>query len=666
MLYLPSLFLHGLVACLWLIALWTVGQSEYWQHIFSTLDIQLVLLIVVGLLLLTFSAIPTTWQPPKTSKQDPMRWWIHGLALGLLLLLFGTVYHQVLEAWWTYDDPHILYYVDAKGPLVGFYDPNEKYNFYTPLQTASWWLDYQLFGIEPQGFYWHHVFSMSIVIVLAYMVCNLFFAPFISTAVVSLFIVAVPTVEMVHYLMVRHYIEGLAFALLSTWLYVFAINRTCWHFALLGSVIYFLAAISKELYVPLVVALIWLPVGNLPIRIRYLLPYVFFAVLYTLIRLYMLGYSTFSTYNPVSLDNSTGWQDIVFFPVTLSNIMGWEQWWQWLPMLGVVFILMSLVVRKPMVIGLPMLTWLICVLLPLVPILWRISMLHYYLFVVGLFVALGVGLALHYLASWLKQFSWHTPLLSGFILVLLMAYLLPAQVDHMRLKRMMENWRVHGMALLYDNTPLTVVIYDYHVASSLIYLREQVLQRTEGIGWCPEVNCECVINYSGYTAKQFRNGKWHSEIITPESYLQDTQKSEFLQLQDCGYTDKALSVQITFLSPTTVRWEFGPYEDTQGIYSVFFLQPKQVSNPNLAAKESNLKEHLLKFNIAFTSKTDFRLHTIPRKGKYTFTQPLKQAWQIVVKYQSKAGWATYSPRLDFNPTQTEVFWQHEKHTLLYD
>lgn len=517
--HLFSLVLHGFIACLWLIALWAVGQSEYWQGVFSTLDIQLMLLMAVGLLLIIFSAMPNAWQPPQTGKQHPMPWWMHGFALSLLLLLFGTLYHQVLAAWWTFDDPNILHYLNAKGPLVAFYDPTEKYNFYTPLQTLSWWLDYQLFGVEPQGFYWHHILSMSIVIILAYIVCNLFFAPFVSAVVVSLFIVVVPTVETMHYLMVRHYIEGLAFALLSTWLYVFAVERTRWHFALLGGVVYFLAAISKELYVPLVVALIWLPVGKLSVRIRYLLSYVFLAILYTLIRLYMMGHDALSAYSYET--RSTGWQDISAFPTTLINIMGWEQWWQWLPMVGIALILVSLVVRKPRSIGIPMLVWLACVLLPLLPILWRVPMLHYYLFVVGLFVALGTGLALHHLTTWLQRFSWHTPLLSGLVLVLLMAHLLPAQNEQLRLAPMIENWREQGMVLLYDNTPSTVLVYDYHVAGSLIYLREQVLQRTDGIAWCPRMDCECATKYSGYTAKQFRNGEWHSETITTASCLSD-------------------------------------------------------------------------------------------------------------------------------------------------
>jgi len=610
---LPYLLLCGI----WILVIGWLAQISDWQTIFYQLEISWWMIAGIGLSVIGLSLFPNAWQVPDNTIQEKKTksLLIHLLALTILLSLFWLLYHQVLTAWWSFDDPDILRYVHTHGPWVGFFDPSKKYNFYAPLQNFSWWIDYQLFGFNPKGFYWHHLLSISAIVILAYMVLNTFFSPLISMMIVSLFIVLVPTAQVTHYLMVRHYVEGLIFALLATWIYIHAVKQDKWLLSILGSCVYFLAALGKELYVPLSIALLLLPIGTFKTRIRLLIPYIIFTAVYTVIRIYMLGQHTFSAYP----QDSTTWHDIIYFPIDLIQIMGWEQVWQWLPILGIVMVLGILIVHKPISFGVYTLGWLLCILLPLVPIFWRISMVYYYLFVVGLFVAIGVGIALHHLTDWLDHFAWHKALINSLFLTLLLASLLPAQVEQLHLKTIMQTNKIQGEALLYEQSPSTVLIYDYHVASSLIYLREQVLKQPNGIAWCPKEDCTCMNQYFGYTAKKYVNGKWQTNLL----------------LNNCDNDDKNLSVVINLVSHQTLQWQFGPYPQEQGQYFVYFF--KQYENSS-------------HWYLDFTS---------PITPKGTFTQPIESI-KFIIKYTDSKGWETHSPLFELSPSKNNIAWQRKR------
>ena len=105
---------------------------------------------------------------------------------------------------------------------------------------------------------------------------------------VSLFVVTVPTSEMAHWLMLRHYVEGLLFGLCAMLLFSKSIREESWKWAVIGSFCYFIAALAKELYVPLVFVLLCLPVGRFITRAKFMVPFICFATLYTGLRIYML------------------------------------------------------------------------------------------------------------------------------------------------------------------------------------------------------------------------------------------------------------------------------------------------------------------------------------------------------------------------------------------
>lgn len=578
----------------------------------------------VSALFLGLSQLQLAWQAPnkKDDYLNKQKYLTHLFAVSLPLLLFWLLYHEVLNGWWTFDDPDILHYVETIGPFAGFFDPNQKYNFYTPLQHLSLGIDYWLFGLEPAGFYWHHLLSLSVVVLLAYAVLSLFFAPLLASIVVSLFVVSVPTAQVTHYLMVRHYVEGLALSLIAVWAYVQAVKEKRWAWAGLGGVFYLLATMAKELYVPLVIVLAWLPIGTIKTRIRFLTPYVVLAILYTLLRVYMLGEHVLSSYH----EQTTTWQDIFNFPATFLNVMGWYSIWQWLLILGITLAFSIALWQRLLSLGVSSLVWFCMVFMPLIPVMWRIPMLYYYLFVFGLLFYLGCGIALNYLGELLAHSFWRNTIITGYFFALLLASLLPVQTEQVRLHTVMLAGKIPGEFLMYSDSPSTVLIYDYHVADDFIFLRDHVLNSTEGVKWCPKDDCMCASRYPGYTAKQYVNGQWQTKTLSPA---------------ECGNAKKDLSVAITLTLPKTLSWHFGPYSQEQGEYYIstsLDVYGQRLSDPMI------LK--------------------VPSQGAYTFCcQPLSKPFTWIVIFKSVEGWETYSSPLVLDPKQAnnqglvELVWQ---------
>ena len=507
-----------------------------------------------------------------------------------------------------------LLYIDKIGIIAGFFEPSQKYNFYAPLQNFSLGIDYKLFGLNPTGFYWHHLLSLSVVIILAYLVLSVFFPPFLASMIVSLFVVAIPTTHITHFLMVRHYVEGLLLSLLAILAYLQAIKTEKIKWALVGSILYLLATMAKELYVPLVIALIWLPIKTFKIRLHLLKPYIVIAIFYVLLRIYMLGENILSGY----AQQTTTWLDIVNFPVTFINVMGWQELWQWSIILIIMSIFAITIWYRITTVGLYSLAWFGLLFLPLIPIMWRILVLPYYLFVFTLLFCVCCGIALNQLVKFLTKYSLQN-IVTGCFLALLLTNLLPVQTEQANLYKNMQAKKIQGEFLLSSRLSSTVFIYDYYVAASLIYLRDNVIGNTEGVKWCPKNDCLCAFYYSGYNAKQYIDGQWHTKILLAKP----------TSAEECGDQTKELSIFATFISPTNVHWQFGSYPQGRYYISTSLDSYGQLSSSPI-------------------------LTEIPPQGIYNFfDMTLSSPLKFIVKYVSPEGWETYSPLLVLDPKQTQ-------------
>ena len=214
------------------------------------------------------------------------------LALLLPLGFFALMNRGALDSWWAYDDPCLLRSLAKYGAWAHFVEPTVwrgvSGTLLMPWVLLSFGLDYHLFGLDPVGFYAHHLLSFALLITVGFFVLRRFLAPSFSALALCLFVVSVPSFVVAQQLMNRSYVEGLVFTLASVALFhhSLVLRRLRWAFA--GALAYALATTSKEIFVPLVVILPFLPVANPRTRLTYAVPYVAVAIVYTFWRTAML------------------------------------------------------------------------------------------------------------------------------------------------------------------------------------------------------------------------------------------------------------------------------------------------------------------------------------------------------------------------------------------
>jgi len=104
-----------------------------------------------------------------------------------------------------------------------------------------------------------------------------------------MFIMSPPTLSVVSWLTLRHYLEGMGFGLLSIFFYVKAIRSNKLALLCISTLFYLMAAVSKEVYVPLPFILVFLPEKDLHKRLVYSIPFIIVLGMYTLYRAWILG-----------------------------------------------------------------------------------------------------------------------------------------------------------------------------------------------------------------------------------------------------------------------------------------------------------------------------------------------------------------------------------------
>ncbi len=216
------------------------------------------------------------------------------IILIIILITTTLVLHQsVGERFWRWDDPIILKCAIEYTPLEYFFIP-ENYRCLTGSHVTPWLLfsfdlDFGLWGLFPQGFYWHHLFSLSLVSVASFWLLKLYIRPMLAFIGVMLFIIGSPVWVVAQQLMTRHYVEGLIFAIMALYWYIISLRKNQMVYATIGSFFYILATLAKEIYVPLVGILLFIPETHLKKRLYASLPYFLWSAAYVFYRNYLLG-----------------------------------------------------------------------------------------------------------------------------------------------------------------------------------------------------------------------------------------------------------------------------------------------------------------------------------------------------------------------------------------
>ena len=543
------------VLLLWISLFLVVASSDRFTLATQSLNISLLALFLIGTIfpLLLFSRKAWLDEPCDGSESDTFYMVIRILGAVIPVLLFWVLFHQVLGGWWTIDDPNILHHADVVGIWRGFYEPESRYNFYTPLQVFSLGIDLFIAGFNPEFFYWHHLISLSLSLCLLYLLLSQFFSPGLSCMAVSLFVVTVPTSEMAHWLMLRHYVEGLLFGLCATLLFSKSIREESWKWAVIGSFCYFISALAKELYVPLVFVLLCLPVGRFITRAKFLAPFICFATLYTGLRFYMLRDQILTGYT----EQTVGWVDVVNFPQNILLAMGWSNVGQFIILATSLILMVIFLIRLNNSARLSFLVWLGACFLALIPVLWRIIEFPYYLYVFALGFSVLSMIASRQLIEITFNRNLGALLVTSLFLLLLITNLFPSVLKQQQLHDSMVLQKTQGEMLFANTSPNSVLLYDYHVAGDLIYFRdlEDVTDpyNQAKIKWCPRSDCLCAQLFPNHVGLMFSGSHWQ-DVELPE--------------QKCSASLAQLSATIAIQLPRTLSWQFQVSPPTSGAFSI--------------------------------------------------------------------------------------------------
>jgi len=215
-------------------------------------------------------------------------------ALGTFLL-----YGRGTALWWSGDDLIYVRTVVAHTPAQYLFDPRVYRGlstvFFFPGVLLSFDLDHLLFGVDTRLYFLHQLLALSLAAGLLSLLLARFLPAAAAAAAGLLFLLGPPVPAVVGSLGTRHYIEGLVAALVAVLLFIRYLETGRRHWLLLAALAWFLAALFKEIYVPLPLVLAALPVRRLADRCRALGPFVAGGVVYSAWRLYMLE-TPFSAY----------------------------------------------------------------------------------------------------------------------------------------------------------------------------------------------------------------------------------------------------------------------------------------------------------------------------------------------------------------------------------
>lgn len=216
-------------------------------------------------------------------------------ALALVSIAVATLllYGRSLRFWWTADDPAILRHVFLYGPSRYLFDRDVYQGFsklfFFPGLLLSFDADLRVFGFRPVFFYLHQLASVALAAGLLYLLMRRWNGLAASLAAALLFLVGAPLARVVSQLGVRHYVDGLVFALAATLCFLQSVESPGRAWRVAAGALALAAMACKEIYVPLPFLLLALPQGSLRERVRRALP-VFVALgLYVAWRVLLLG-----------------------------------------------------------------------------------------------------------------------------------------------------------------------------------------------------------------------------------------------------------------------------------------------------------------------------------------------------------------------------------------
>lgn len=211
------------------------------------------------------------------------------VATALTLGLYG----RSLGRSWCCDDTQILHHAISHPLWRQFVDPATWQQLVssslTPWLSLSYRVDHGLFGLDPTGYYVHHLVALALCAWLLMLLAQRRVGAVWAAAGALLFLAGIPVAQATHLLMVRHYVEGLVAFLLALWLVLRRLDGGPAWFSAGAGLAFAVAASAKEVYLPLGLLLFALPVAGWRERLRAGWPLLLVMLLYLPWRSWMLG-----------------------------------------------------------------------------------------------------------------------------------------------------------------------------------------------------------------------------------------------------------------------------------------------------------------------------------------------------------------------------------------
>jgi hypothetical protein len=185
-----------------------------------------------------------------------------GVALGLGALVWA-LYRAALGLWWADDDFFSIHYLATYRPAQIAFDPavwqRMPFRMVTPLLFASLDLDLRAFGLRPEGAYLHQLISLALCALCLYAALRVWLPRLWAAAGAGFFLLGPPVAALAVILSTRHFAEATALAALSVAAYGLALRRGRIGWAIPSAALYLLAMLGKEIAVPLALLLPLIP-----------------------------------------------------------------------------------------------------------------------------------------------------------------------------------------------------------------------------------------------------------------------------------------------------------------------------------------------------------------------------------------------------------------------
>ena len=170
------------------------------------------------------------------------------MATALALVILAIAIHvTALAGFWLYDDPVIIVESIRQSTSDLLFDPAEYRHLsassFTPLVLVSFKFDLLLHGLDPSVFYTDQLIALIAAALLFYFLLRRYVSDLYAAIGSGVFLTSWAAVYAARTLMIRHYLDGLVFALIAMLVW----RRS----KILAAIFYLLAMLSKEVYAPI-------------------------------------------------------------------------------------------------------------------------------------------------------------------------------------------------------------------------------------------------------------------------------------------------------------------------------------------------------------------------------------------------------------------------------